>query len=168
MLSHLLAMINILDLVLSNNNNVHSLCVIPGISDHDAIQFQLSITHKSTAQKPPHKVALYHRCNLANIKRDLQEFANHFLQSDLASKSVDSMWSEFKDAIYECIDKHVPHKTIRSNKSLPWINHQIKKDMKIWKRLHNTAKRNNTQGDWDAYKRMKNLINVKLKEVHNN
>ena len=62
---------NILDIVLSNNNNIHSLCVIPGISDHDAVQFQLSITHKSTARKPPHKVALYHRCNLANICRNL-------------------------------------------------------------------------------------------------
>ena len=40
--------------------------------------------------------------------------------------------------------------------------------MKTQKRLYNTAKRNNTQGDWDVYKRMKNLINVKLKEVHNN
>ena len=40
--------------------------------------------------------------------------------------------------------------------------------MKTQKRLYNTAKRNNTQGDWDVYKRKKNLINVKLKEVHNN
>lgn len=46
---------NILDLVLSNNNNIHNNNVIPGISDHDAGQFQLSVTHKSTARKPPHK-----------------------------------------------------------------------------------------------------------------
>jgi len=43
---------NILDLVLSNNNNIHNLNVIPGISDHDAIQFQLSISYQSTARKP--------------------------------------------------------------------------------------------------------------------
>ena len=30
---------NILDLVLSSNNNIHNLNVVPGISDHDAIQF---------------------------------------------------------------------------------------------------------------------------------
>ncbi|XP_065903849.1 uncharacterized protein [Dysidea avara] len=46
---------NILDLVLSNNNNIHNLNVVPGISDHDAIQFQLSVTHKSAIHKPPHK-----------------------------------------------------------------------------------------------------------------
>jgi len=40
--------------------------------------------------------------------------------------------------------------------------------MKTRKRLYNTAKRNNTQHNWDAYKRMKNLINVKLKKAHNN
>ena len=103
---------NILDLVLSNNNDVHSLNVTPGISDHDAVQFQLSITHKPTVHKPPHKVALYHRCNLDDIKRDLQEFAHQFQHSDLASKTVDTMWLEFKHAIHKCINKHVPHKTI--------------------------------------------------------
>ena len=46
--------------------------------------------------------------------------------------------------------------------------HQIKKDMKTQKRLYNIAKRNNTQHDWDAYKRMKNVITVKLKKIHNN
>jgi len=78
------------------------------------------------------------------------------------------MWLEFKNAIHECINKHVPHKTIRPKKSLPWINHEIKKDMKTRKRLYNIAKRNNTQGDWNAYKKIKNLINIKLKQAHNN
>ena len=40
--------------------------------------------------------------------------------------------------------------------------------MKTGKRLYNTAKKNNRQDDWNAYKRMKNLINVKLKDAHNN
>ena len=42
------------------------------------------------------------------------------------------------------------------------------RDMKTCKRLYNIAKRNNTQGDWNAYKRIKNLINVKLKQARNN
>jgi len=44
----------------------------------------------------------------------------------------------------------------------------IKKDMKTQKRLYNIAKRNNTQGDWNAYKRIQTLINIKLKQAHNN
>ena len=58
----------------------------------------------------PHKVALYHKCDLTNIKRDLQGFTNYFQQSDIAFKCIDTMWSEFTDAIYECIDKDVPLK----------------------------------------------------------
>ena len=61
------------------------------------------------------------------------------------------MWSEFKDTIHECIDKHVPHQTVRSSNKLPWINHEIKKDMTTEKHLYNTAKRSNRQDDWDAY-----------------
>jgi len=59
--------------------------------------FQLN--HKSTTCKC--STILYHKYNFANIKRDLQEFANHFQQNDLASEPI------------ECIDKHVPHKTIQ-------------------------------------------------------
>jgi len=80
---------NILDLVLSNNNNIHNLNIVPGISDHDAIHFQLSIIHKSTIHKLPYKVVLFHRCDLSAIKRDLQDFVNSFLQSDSTSKSID-------------------------------------------------------------------------------
>ena len=159
---------NILDLVLSNSNNIHNLGIVPGISDHDAVQFQFILTHKAIVYKPPHKVALYHKCNLEYIKRDLQEFTNGFLQSDITSKSIDTMWTEFKNSIHECIHKHVPHKTIRSNRRLPWINQQIKKDMKIRKRLYNIAKKTNIQDDWVTYRKMKNLINAKLKEAHNN
>jgi len=59
---------NILDLVLCNNNNIHNLNVVVGIYDHDAIHFQLSIIHKSTMHKLPHKLALFHRFDLIAIK----------------------------------------------------------------------------------------------------
>jgi len=59
--------------------------------------------------------------------------------------------------------KHIPQRIIQSNNDLPWINKQIKKDMKTRKRLYDAAKKSKSERDWSAYRRMKNLINSKLK-----
>ena len=55
-----------------------------------------------------------------------------------------------------------------SHNRLPWLNKQIKKDMKVHKRLYNKAKRSNIEHDWDVYSKMKNFMNNKLKDAHNN
>jgi len=90
------------------------------------------------------------------------------LNSDPQSRSVDQLWQEFKEAVDKAVTDHVPHKVNNSRNRLPWLNKEIKKDMKVRKRLYNKAKRSNLQHDWNAYRRMKNTINTKLKEAHNN
>ena len=44
---------------------------------------------------------------------------------------------------------------------------QLKKDMKKRKLLYDKAKASNLRGDWEAYRRVKNEINVKLRAAHN-
>ena len=44
----------------------------------------------------------------------------------------------------------------------------MKKDMKVRKRLYNKAKRTALQSDWDAYRKLKNSINSKVRAAHNN
>ena len=156
---------NILDLVFSNISNLNT---IPGISDHDAIIFDLCITRKPTTGKNQHSVALYHKGDLQSIKNDLATFSNNFLNSDPQSRTVDQLWQEFKMAVDKAVIDHVPHKVNNSRNRLPWIIRQIKADMKVRKRLYNKAKRSNLQHDWDAYRKTKNSINTKLKEAHNN
>ena len=154
----------ILDLTLSTNPNIHELQVVPGMSDHDAIVFNLLETYIPT-QQHPHKVFLYHKANMERIKADLLIFQNDFLQSDLNSKCIEVMWNEFKQAIHSTISKHVPQRTIRPSSRLPWLSKQLKKKMKIRKHLYNTAKRTNSEDDLNAYRKLKNLI---INEAHNN
>jgi len=42
------------------------------------------------------------------------------------------------------------------------------KDMKTQKRLYDATKWSNSDTDWNAYQNMKNLLQSKLKETHNN
>ena len=159
---------NILDLVFSSRPKISNLYTVPGISDHDAITFVFDIIHKSTSSKNQHKVALYHKAYLQLIKNDLITFRDTFLHNDPQSRSVNQLRQEFKQAVNRAVIDHVPYKVNSSNNRLPWLNKQIKKDVKVRKRLYNKAKRSNLQHDWDAYHRMKNSINTKLKEAHNN
>ena len=71
---------NILDLVFSTFSIVSDLNIVPGMSDHEAIVFHLDIDNRINYSKIEHKVALYHKANLENIKRDLLEFQTVFFR----------------------------------------------------------------------------------------
>ena len=157
-----------MDLVFSSHPKISNLYTVPGISDHDALTFVFDIIHKSTSSKNQHKVGLYHKADLQLIKNDLITFRDTFLHNDPQSRSVNQLRQEFKQAVNRVVIDHVPHKVNSSHNRLPWLNKQIKKKVKVRKCLYNKAKRSNLQHDSDAYHRMKNSINTKLKEAHNN
>ena len=111
------------------------------MSDHEAIAIYYNIDNAKFNAKPKHKVALFHWANLDTIKRDLLEFQTCFLTNDSYSKTVEQNWIDLKDVIDTSVVKYVPFKTIRSNSRLPWINAEIKKNMKKRKHLYKIAKR---------------------------
>jgi len=113
--------------------------VIPGISDHEAIVFSVTC-NVPTHNKPTHKVYLFHKGNLSAIREDILKFQESFNLSDPYSKSVNDNWINFKTALLQSIQKHIPQKTCKSQKDLPWLNHDIKKDMRNRKRLYDHAK----------------------------
>jgi len=159
---------NVLDLVLSTSSNIADLTISPGMSDHEAVVFCYDLENTIIDTKPEHKVALYHRASLDDIRSDLLEFQTDFLASDPYSKTVEENWTHLKSAINDSVTKYVPFKTVRSSFRLPWINREIKKDMKKRKKLYNIAKRTKSSSDWNAYRIIKNSINNKIKVAHNN
>ena len=44
--------------------------------------------------------------------------------------TVQDLWNSFKKELFASLDKYIPSKLIRSNTSLPWINHKIRKMFK--------------------------------------
>ena len=116
---------NIPDLVFSTHQRISDLSTVPGMSGHDA--FHLDISQKSSHIGSQCKVALYHKGDIAQIKRDLLAFQQTFLSSDPQSKPVDRNWQKLKQAINNAVLNHIPHRTVCSHNRLPWINKQIKK-----------------------------------------
>ena len=69
---------NILDLVLTNNVNIiNNVRVIPGISDHDMVLFEVNLACRK--KKPVRrKIYMRKRADTTRIKKELQDFANDF------------------------------------------------------------------------------------------
>ena len=65
---------NILDLVLTNNNKlVSNITVVPGISDHDIVTFDLN-THCQKKRNVKRKVYIRKRADLHGIKKGTHRF----------------------------------------------------------------------------------------------
>ena len=82
------------------------------MSDHEAITFHVDTDNKINYSKMEHKVALYHKANLENIKRDLLKLQTVFFENDPYIKSVEQNWANFKTVINDTITKNFPHKII--------------------------------------------------------
>ena len=79
---------NILDLCLTNQPNlVNTVSLSPGISDHDIVIVDACINPKLNKKKP-RTVFKYNDENLASVKRDLNNFAQTFLDSKPSCRYV--------------------------------------------------------------------------------
>ena len=157
---------NILDLLLTTQPQLLSnIQVVPGISDHEAITFHLC-PDISRQDKPKHKVFLYHKSKLEAIRADMLKFQESFFQSDPYSKSVETNWIQFKATIMESITNYVPQKTCKSSNDLPWLTHDIRKLMRSRRHWYDRAKISNSDSDWTAYRKTRNLVNSKLEVAH--
>ena len=149
---------SILDLVFYTYSNISDLSIIPGMFDHEAVVFCVDMESKTTYNKIEQKATLYHTANLESIKGDLSSFQTSFLESDPYSRSVEQNWCDHKNAITVTVSKNVPHKTIHSHTtSLPWINKEIKRNMRKHKRLYIRTRKRNSSEDWNVYQKVKTL-----------
>ena len=75
---------HILDLVLSSQPQLISdVSVIPGMSDHEAVKFQLNLSVKRLPGNQYRKVYQYHKANQVDVKEEMERYKQAFLSSDL-------------------------------------------------------------------------------------
>ena len=121
---------HILDLILTPQPSlITNVTIVPGISDHDAVTFQLNAAVKRLT-KVKRKVFLFHKANFEEIKTKLQKLAKDFIESNPLERTVEENWNLFKHYVFTVIDEFVPTKHIGGNKDLPWIYKTLKHKMK--------------------------------------
>ena len=159
---------NILDLVLSSHpDTISNVEVVPGMSDHEIIVFDINLYASTSCTKATYSVYLYHRGNLDGIRQDMLNFKDVFMSSTPHHNSVEVNWTSLKEALLKSVSKHIPMKKYKnSHRNLPWINRSIKSHMKKRKKLYNTAKQLNTEEAWVNYRKSRNEVNNMLKAAH--
>ena len=90
--------------------------MVPVISDHKAVFFQLYQTCSKVPTKNCHKMYQYHKSNTKDM-----EFQSTFISNDPYTSSIEENWSTFKQKVLEILDMHVPSKTGHSSNTLPDI-----------------------------------------------
>ena len=135
--------------------------IVPGISDHDTICFQINLPSQLPLQQDSsHPIYLYHKANIIGLKQDMDNFQQQFLTSDPYSNCLEENWLKFKAAITQSIEQNIPQKTSNSQRDLPWLTHQIRMKMRKRKKLFDRAKQLQTAEAWSDYRSLRNEINL--------
>ena len=89
-----------MDLVLSTHPDIISQVeVVPGISDHEPITFQLDQPLNRSPTSELQKVYQYHKVNIFEITEEMNNLTTCFLANNPYSQSVEDNWVLFRDTL---------------------------------------------------------------------
>ena len=78
---------------------LHDFEVVPGISDHEAITFQLSLGVIKPPSNNLHKVYQYHKANTIELIKEIDIFSKNFLANNPYERPVENNWQQLKDIL---------------------------------------------------------------------
>ena len=104
---------------------IHSCSSIAGISDHEAVCIESSITLSQQQQCTERKLYLWHKADTSSINEIITQFTSSFLNKFSPSTPVDTLWEEFKMMCFDCVGL-VPTKLHSNRSKQPWINAYIR------------------------------------------
>ncbi|CAG2194787.1 unnamed protein product [Mytilus edulis] len=130
---------NLLDLVFTNNPSLcKSSTSIPGISDHAMVVTDFDIIPHYIKQSKRKKY-MFNKADWDSIYKEMEQLSTT-MESQTATP-VEELWSTFTTTVFTIIDKYTPSKVCASRKSLPWLNRNLSRMLKIKLRLYRQAKR---------------------------
>lgn len=137
---------------------MESIKVVPGISDHEMVNFNLKLKCKRK-RIPKRMVFLRKKANSQQMEEDILNFSDHYFLN-LSDSSVNEKWSAIKEA-------NVPSKITSSRYNLPWFNRSHRRMSRKKQRLYNTAKKSNKEADWAKFNSLKKKVRKDLSAARN-
>ncbi len=113
---------NTLDVILATNPDlVNNIQVTPGISDHDYVSADVSLT-ANTNKKKARTVHLFSKANNEETEKEIAAFKDDFIAAS-NERTVEDNCNHFKNSIAVIVNKHVSTKVLKEKHDLPWMNH---------------------------------------------
>ena len=158
---------NLLDLFCCNKPSLVKSCIsIPGISDHSIVLADCNLKTPIT-NKPQRRVYRWSKADWHKIKGLTTTFAESFLA--LAnSRSVNDHYLVFKKFMEGLLKTDIPSKLTGSRHNLPWINTELKRQIRKKGRRFSKAKKSGLKEDWDNYKAIEKDVKCNLNRAETN
>ena len=133
---------NTIDLFLTSNPSlVNRVITLPGLSDHEAVLADVSITPKLSKFK---KLEVHNTCFKKQTRMTLKytwQNAKKNLMANTRNKTLNEIWDKFKNNLQTSMSKFVPTKTLRNKRSLPWITQDVLRSIRKRDHLHKKQKK---------------------------
>ena len=159
---------NILDLFLTNNNNlIKSSSVVSGTSDHHAVVVESKVSIKP--KKPIKRtIRLWNKVNLDNLKKDALDYCLKFKNcyQNKPVSDINDMWLDIKENLLNILECNVPTKITSTKYYHPWITAQTKRlirNKNIW---YQKAVTRNDLKTWKKYSEYKRLVQKSCRKAH--
>ena len=116
-----------------------------GLSDHYMIYGLLNVGIEK--QIPcMHEIRVFGRCDVETLTGEL--ISAPWSVMDVLD-DVDSKWDFWKKQFFEVVDSHIPVKKVRVKRnSLPWIDWELRKLMRLRNYQCRKAKKSKDENDW--------------------
>ena len=152
----------LLDLTFTSNPSLmKNSSSVPGLSDHDMVVTDFE-TKPQTSKENPRTYYKFRKANWERIKNDLTLLLTDITNDYENGKNVEILWTKFKNALKETIDKNIPSGTAKKRTRLPWIGNPLLKELKKKKRLYRKAKQSK---NWIRYKAQQKLCKRELRKA---
>ena len=138
--------------------------IIPGLSDHNIVKCTVN-SKPRVSKTAPRKTFLYRKADWASFKVYMQSFCHSFLSS-YVGKSVEVLWTEFKEALNSGIQKFIPSKFSGNKKHLPCITQSIKREIKKRDRLYKNIIKSKDSKDRKAFLNSMHSVKKKIKTAY--
>ena len=131
---------SILDLFITDKpDSVTSVDIIPGISDHEIVECNIS-THIQPNHKQPRTIYRYDRVDMDGVKRDTQMFRDCYLNGNQSQRSVNENYDLIKKHLSQILVNNVPSKRISGRHTNPWVTDKIRRLINQRRNMYNKIK----------------------------
>ena len=110
---------------------------------------------------------MYKKADLGGLNKFIAKSSSKFFASNPCENSVEQNWNAFKYAVTTGISQFIPQKSSNPKNKLPWINPEIKREMRKKDRLYKKATHSKDQQHWKVFKYQRNLVAKLIKKSHN-
>ena len=140
---------NILDLILTTiitNTNT-----TPGMSDHEAVTFEVNI-NPIRNRKPHPKVFKYKSADWCKLKKDFFKLTDEYFDTDLNSQDVNTNWIFFRGNITTLMNNTIPHCNTNAKTHLPWISREL---IRMQRRRNKSHKKTGLNKHWEHFRELR-------------